>query len=236
MKELLHCGELTERDKALIIDGIPETNLVLYCPGLQGKGSSLLDRSANANHGTITGATWTRLPSGLYVLSFNGSTSKVSFSAGAGTPLDIDTGAVVLESWFNTDTIAAGEAQIIGRGTEGASGWRLVRNAATLKLGYSGSGTITSTAILVAGTWVHALGVINGASSVLYINGVSAATGTVNPVAATKDVYMGCVHRETDAEALFFDGLIAIPRIYNATKAAAVPLAHYTRERHLFGV
>lgn len=64
--------ELLERDKARIVDGIPEANLVLYYSGLQGRGATLYDRSRYANHGTIVGATWQRLPSGLYALRYNG--------------------------------------------------------------------------------------------------------------------------------------------------------------------
>ena len=45
-------------------------NSVYYCPGLEGGGTTLWDYSNNGNHGTITGATWVRLPSGLWSLGF----------------------------------------------------------------------------------------------------------------------------------------------------------------------
>ncbi len=73
--------ELSERDKALIVDGIPDANLVLFCPGLQGHGATLYDRSQSANHGTISGATWKRLPSGLPILSYDGTNDKTAFPA-----------------------------------------------------------------------------------------------------------------------------------------------------------
>lgn len=46
---------------------------VLWLPGQDDAYSTTIrDRSGNNNHGTITGATWSRLPSGLWVLSFDG--------------------------------------------------------------------------------------------------------------------------------------------------------------------
>jgi hypothetical protein len=71
--------ELTEHDKQLLIDSIPESNLVLFCPGLQGRGATLLDRSQYANHGTISGATWKREPRGLLALSYDGVTNYTNF-------------------------------------------------------------------------------------------------------------------------------------------------------------
>jgi len=46
--------------------------LVLYLPFMEGTGSSVHDLSKYHNNGTITGATWTQLPSGIWVLSFDG--------------------------------------------------------------------------------------------------------------------------------------------------------------------
>lgn len=48
----------------------PNANCVLYMPGLPGNGSTIYDRSIYGNHGTIFGATWERLPSGLQANSF----------------------------------------------------------------------------------------------------------------------------------------------------------------------
>jgi len=46
---------------------------VLFCPARNDAfGLKLTDESGKNNHGTITGATWERLSSGLYALSFDG--------------------------------------------------------------------------------------------------------------------------------------------------------------------
>ncbi len=75
--------ELSERAKSRIIDGLPESAVKLFCPGLHGLGASLLDRSSTGANGTITGATWKHHPSGLYVLSFDGAGDKVVFGTAA---------------------------------------------------------------------------------------------------------------------------------------------------------
>ena len=50
----------------------PESGNVLYLPGYPAQGSTIQDFSGNGNNGAITGATWTRLSSGLWVLSICG--------------------------------------------------------------------------------------------------------------------------------------------------------------------
>lgn len=42
--------------------------------------TTIFDRSGNNNHGTITGATWSRLPSGLVVNSFDGTDDKITIA------------------------------------------------------------------------------------------------------------------------------------------------------------
>ena len=49
-----------------------DSDCVLYLPGLPGYGSTIWDRSNQGKHGTITGATWRRLPGGLRCLNHDG--------------------------------------------------------------------------------------------------------------------------------------------------------------------
>jgi hypothetical protein len=57
----------------------PDASCVLYLEGQQDPQSATIkDLSGYANHGTITGATWDRLPSGLWVNSFDGTDDKVN--------------------------------------------------------------------------------------------------------------------------------------------------------------
>lgn len=54
-----------------------EANSILYYPGLPGYGTKLWDRSNGGNDGTIMGATWKRLPSGLWITESDGSDDKI---------------------------------------------------------------------------------------------------------------------------------------------------------------
>uniref|UniRef100_A0A6M3KMJ4 Uncharacterized protein n=1 Tax=viral metagenome TaxID=1070528 RepID=A0A6M3KMJ4_9ZZZZ len=57
-------------------------NSVLYLTGYPPLGSTIYDRSGQDNDGTITGATWVRLPSGLYGISYDGTDDLVDCGTG----------------------------------------------------------------------------------------------------------------------------------------------------------
>ena len=57
---------LLERDK--IVLNPPALGTVLFLSGLPGSGNRIYDRSPYGRLGVITGATWKRLPSGLWYL------------------------------------------------------------------------------------------------------------------------------------------------------------------------
>lgn len=61
----------------------PPAGSVLWLPGYPPLGSTIRDFSGNNNHGTITGATWSRLPSGLWVLNFDGADDIINCGSGA---------------------------------------------------------------------------------------------------------------------------------------------------------
>lgn len=86
----------------------PDSNCKLLLPGADqlNYGATIQDRSGNGNNGTITGATWTKMPSGLWGLSFDGDdfvncgnnaslqiTNNLSFLAWIKTPAIFTTGA-----------------------------------------------------------------------------------------------------------------------------------------------
>jgi len=55
----------------------PALGTVLLLSGVPGGSNKILDRSPYGNTGTITGATWVRLPDGLWCLDFDGSDDQV---------------------------------------------------------------------------------------------------------------------------------------------------------------
>ncbi len=70
-------GTIYQKPAQAIGLSTPPIGCVLDLPGLPGAGNKIYDRSPYGNHGTITGAVWKRLPSGLWVLNFDGSDDRV---------------------------------------------------------------------------------------------------------------------------------------------------------------
>ena len=93
-------GTIYQRSAQAIDLSTPPIGCVLDLPGLPGGGNKIYDRSPYGNIGTIIGATWLRTPSGLWVLSFDGSDDYVD--CGSGSSLDI-TGGITVEVWAKCD-------------------------------------------------------------------------------------------------------------------------------------
>ena len=72
------------------------TVLSLTSPKYSPNTSYIFDKSRYNNHGTISGATWTRLPSGLRVLDFDGVDDEVDCGNGASLA---PTTAITVEAW-----------------------------------------------------------------------------------------------------------------------------------------
>ena len=246
--ERVKAGYLPERGLASIIDGIPGANLVGYWPALHGHGATLLDRSQNANTGTITGASWQRLPSGLWALSFNGVANRVNL--GAGTSLAI-VGSLTLEAWIKpTDATPAATQFCLAkwRDTGGdirsyalalLTSGKCAVFASLLGTGATECNRASNTAITEV--WSHIVGVYNtvGPTLVMYTNGAldtGTLTGTIpaSVYSSAEPLLMGL--RDSVGLVQAFAGSIALARVHSEALSAAAILRHYTRERLLFGV
>lgn len=226
--------EITERDKAQLTEGIPESYLALWCPGLQGLGTKLLDRSTNANHTTITGATWKRLPRGLYVLDFNGTTDLVNF--GSPSYYDAITGNCTFEAWVNPDSLGGFE---VGRIFD-LSKIRLYVDSPSrayfeVKVSAADIEVWSANNSLPFGTWRHVAGVFNSVNALIYVN-TTLATGSTSAGPIDDHSADSLIIGNVAAATRGFDGKIALPRVYNCALSLTELTRHYNRERHLFGV
>jgi hypothetical protein len=106
----------------------PPAGSALYLPGYPAQGSVIQDFSGEGNNGTITGAVWKRLPSGLWYLDFDGLDDWVAF--GSSSDLNPSTGEMAFKVWFNT---SATGSQMVLAGNRLANntvaGWWLVFQA-----------------------------------------------------------------------------------------------------------
>lgn len=232
--------QLTERDKQLIIDSIPAYSPLLFAPGLQGRGSTLLNRAPAANHGTISGCTWTRLPSGLWVLSFNGTTDLVTLAS------------VITLTDPNIFTILAWIKPTTGNTVYGILGHNDQASTIHFEVGDDPSGATSKFATLFAGQYLarssartdwslqwNLLGYVSTGTLVgdnlLYLNGASVALDRDNAktlVQATNATELG----RYSASVGSFAGLMWPPIVVDGGLTAAQMLQVHTRTRHLFGV
>jgi len=216
----------------------PSIGCVLHLPGLPGGGSKIYDRSPYGNIGTITGATWVRLPSGLWGLDFDGTDDVVD--CGNDPNLDI-TGALTIEVWIKPT--ATGVAQpIVNKGGgvwwgAGHPGYELRVNANNLEMTIhdSGANTDTLTAAFTETTkYSQVVGLFDGDYLRIYIDSVAQ---TPKDTALTSIGASGDSLLIADSSlAQYFGGKIALVRIYNRALSALEIQNHFNREKHLFGV
>ena len=211
----------------------------------------LYDRSRFGNHGTHTDVTTVQRPSGLWVRSFNGSSSKIvipdapSLSFGNGVT---DSPFSIL-SWVNmTDADGfAVAAKMDGTSREyvfSTTGSETLY-AAIYDLNNANFHSIVSDDAITAYEGRDILVTLTYDSSglntglELYLNGVllSVTRGTTGTYVAmhdtAADLWIGAAKYPTPGYA---NGRIALPKIYNYALSAGQVKKIFEAERHFFGV
>ena len=219
---------------------IPSASCVLWLPG-EGDpyGSIITDRSGKRNNGTITGATWTRLPSGLWGLDFDGADDLVSCGY-TGIVAGITPTCM---AWVIPDT-GYGEATP-----------RIMSHNISAENGGMGYAYITAATGIPSVTWKTVLGNCTAVSSVavsvgvptlvgwdydndyahIYVNGALKGTSaqvTSTLLATGANILWGC-NQPTDRA---YNGRIYWQRIILSVLTAAQHAEVFNRERSLFGV
>lgn len=227
-----------------------ESNCVLYLPGLPGQGATIWDRSKEGNDGTIYGATWKRLPSGLWYLDFDGINDTVVVSA-ATTFENIFDGGGTLAVWVKPRSDGESDAGKIISTYVAGKGWYLgirEQDAGLVKLRFwyefstvDGRWVTTNTVVKI-GVWSLVLLTYNADSvdndPTILVNGTSVALTEAQTPQGTRssdagqDLYIG---DRVDSNAAY-DGGIALPRLFSATLAISLRNSIRPQERHLFGV
>jgi hypothetical protein len=237
MKETLHLdGELSERDKAEIIDGLPESNLILFCPGLQGRGNTLIDRSSSAYTVTLVGTTWGRTKRGYreLVLANLQDLTIAGFSFGQAS--------ITILVWVCRSAVDSGEHYILGD-------WVaplycvILSNVLTYSTYLSVSGIVgpvASTTTINDGKY-HLCGFrYNGAQIDVLVDGVAEGTpvaGTGTLLGDTRTINIGSNRTSNPGTPGYLQAEIGLPiMIYNRALTDAQALRIFNRQRHLFGV
>ena len=209
----------------------PPIGCVLHLPGLPGGGSKIYDRSPYGSVGTITGASWTRLPSGLWVLDFDGTDDYVN----CGSDPSLDLANLTIIAWIKTTS--TGTTQTIFSNTSAPTYPGFIFSggypaAGRLQFYTQSSGWTANTETVNDGSW-HQVVVTSDGTTIFFIDGGSvysvaqavANTNSGNPK------YMGQYGGSN-----YWSGNIALLRVYNRALSALEIRNHFNRERHLFGV
>jgi len=227
---------------------VPDSSCVLWLPGQDDPHSATLrDRSGKGNNGTIYGATWTRLPSGLWVQLYDGLDDVTTVTNHAS--LNMGTGDFTLEVWAKLDLDATTRVAI-AKYTEptGILGYYLqYRNVTGIIRLYMNDATdayyIDGTTDVRDGTWHHTVGVVDrdtAANCKVLVDGVddtASRTGTLANVGDLDNTADLTIGRNSQVVLVFFKGYIALVRVYKGVALSdAVLKSHYEQERHLFGV
>ncbi len=211
----------------------PDTGAVLLLTGLPGGSDKIYDRSPYGNAGTITGATWTRLPSGVWALDFDGVDDYVD--CGNNLSLDLSAGgAGTFLAWIYADDPGNGYDIIFCKrpGSNPATFDFYIQDASARLSWWISGAEKPSSYVVAASTWLFA-GFVVGPNLEFFVNGASVGT-----VASTMGSANSAVVRLGASEIAGerFDGKIALPRIYNRMLSALEIQNLYNREKHLFGV
>lgn len=194
---------------------------------------TLHDWSREKNDGTITDVTWTQLPTGLWVMNFNGASSYVDL-VGVFTAISGDD-TFAIEGWFYANSLTGVTSYWSAAGNNS----RLYLFCINSKFKVSRNGTDDSEAGTsgLAGQWQYVVIVFTSSSNAkLYIDGSFVEDLTVGAQATvTDDINLGNYH-DADLSSYVFDGFIALPKIYNYAITPAQIRARYHSEKWLFGV
>jgi hypothetical protein len=220
------CGTVTSASRIVV---------PIRVTGPHGGGSPLAQVIGSINDVRVAGLTkafsrvaLTPRPTTYVALSVDGSASTQGLACGTSSTLR-PAGAFSAGGWlFREDATTAG--YMLTNETSNAAGFSLAVSGTTIvfktnQAGASTSVSATSAAIGVSGAWTHVMGVYNGTTGTIYVNGVAVGTpgALTAPVTATAafTIYYG------QAAGVALVGLLQSARFYNAAISAGEVLNIY---------
>lgn len=213
----------------------------LYNPGSKG---IWYDRSGKNNHGTITGATWGRLPSGLYYLSFDGTDDVVSLSSDP-TNKNADYSYSLWAKWGALDDSFAYSERFnaalvlsIGISNDMGGGVNTIKYATAIN--GSGEKPVADSGIVpTTGRWYHIVATFLYNATVtsrvqnIYVNGVFKATVSPTNVAGTTQ---GGGNAWELGYYNYMNGSIGLLCTFNKVLSVPEIANKYNQEKVFFGV
>jgi len=218
-------------DKSCVLDLAPP----LYTPSSR---TIIYDRSLYGNHGTIVGATWKRLPSGLPYLDFNGINDYVSCP----TTTDASGNAFTIKTWINFNAIGRWH-YVCDKSRSGTRDYDFelfISSGGTLYFRI-GDGTTTERIgqglAYSAGQWYHLVNIFDTGNWEFYLSNVLKASGvfpTVTSMALGTEPLE--LFRRGVSTYQYLDGKAALFKLTKGAWTEEDRTNSLNRERHLFGV
>jgi len=225
--ELDYQGASSPRsDRSLVLDLASP----LYYPSSL---SRIYDRSPYGNHGTLTDVIWVRLPSGLWVNSFNGITSDIN--CGNDGSLNLYS-TLSIEMWISITADEDGFFIAKGNPFAAGGGYGLYFLQAAGALRFYDDGTSsgnTVTAFSTNDVWGHLVVTNNGQAGgcLFYKDGILLDTKTETMVTNSDNLHIG--NRSGTGEFPNFRG--SLPCLYNYILTPADIWKHSQEQRRFFG-
>jgi len=225
----------------------PDLSSKLYLPGVPGAGATIFDFGGSTN-GTVVGATWMQLPTGLPYLSFDGTDDYVTIDDPAVTTDEIGT----VSMWVNQDSAANDYLWCyVKQSTDNVDVLRLLLKANGYLqfetfLNTVGSWIDTTTTSITVGTWHKITMQSDGSTHIVYVDGIVQAWdlsgGTDDgqwfadcQTEPADTIVLGGYYRNGALEG-DLAGDIALFQVTSATRSADNEARFFAAERHLFGV
>ncbi len=204
--------------------------------GSRQKGTKVFDLSKKGNHGTIYGAVWKTLPSGLNVLKFDGVDDYAD--CGNDDSLDVGSNSFSLCYYMKPSVLDGTVKMVISKGKDKRYRSGIFSsNRLYFEVDDDVDATHIETISLTANVWYFVVAVRTETKLKLYLNGELVkekklySTGDMDD--QTTDLFIGQDARMSNQ---FFSGIITGVRIYNRALSASEIREHFENERILFGV
>ena len=213
----------------------PALGTVLSLTGLPGGSNKIQDRSSYGNNGTITGATWVRLPSGLWCLYFDGLDDHVDITHHSS--LDI-VDYITIKFWVRFATLNTTQVLLDKNWTSGwdIHLWSTNRANARFQIGgatvecYAPAANFTA----IADTWYHWVVRYDGANLKIFIDTDEKDSDVGSGSIGTNSQNLRIGERMNESSD--FNGDIALIEIANWAWSVIEIQNSFNREKHLFGV
>ena len=197
----------------------PPAGLVAAWGFDEGFGTTTVDRSANANTGTLSSATWSTTGKFGNALSFNGSSASVNVPDS--NSLDLTTG-MTIEGWVQPATGGGFRTLIVKErpgdlvyGLYSSSDTNRPQSQVTIS---PPARLLDGTAAIPSGVWTHLAATFDGTTQRLYANGTQVSSVAVAGSIMTSTSALKIGGNSVWGE--WFSGLIDEVRVYNRALSA----------------